>query len=75
MKKSIEYTNALCLINNMILGEKVRITTKIAKALLLNNHHVTIGGNQYGLCIRSLGLGVCSVELNSGNPHTFMARK
>ena len=73
--KNNEYQNALCLINNMVLGEKVRVTQKVAKALLLNNHSVIVGGTRYGLSIRNLGLGVCSVELNQGNINTFMALK
>lgn len=64
--KTLEYNNCLVQLNQLIIGEKIRVTLKIARALLLNNQAVVIGGKVYYLCIRNLGLGVCSVELYAG---------
>lgn len=63
--KAHQYQNTLNEINGLIVGEKIRVTSQVAKALMLNNPKIVIGHTRYGLIIRNLGLGVCSVELNT----------
>lgn len=74
MTYSPEYTNALCKINHLSFGEKLRVPLKIAKALMINNHSVIIGGKEYYLCIKNLGLGIYSVELNQGATETKLSK-
>jgi len=71
-----QYKNTLNEINKLVVGEKIRVPTTIAKALLLNNQTAIVGGKVWGLNIKKLGLGVCSVELNTstGKPITLMGK-
>lgn len=61
---SAEYQNILSQINKLILGESIRVSSKMAKALMLNNQSTIIGGKVYYLCLTNLGLGTYKVELN-----------
>jgi len=70
---SNDYNTTLVKLQSLILGEKIRVPIKIARALLLNNQAVILCGKVYHLYIKNLGLGVCSVELNDSKD-TFMGK-
>lgn len=51
-------------IKNNSIAYRGRVTTPVAKKLLLSNESVIIGGTVYFFDIRYIGLGICEIKLN-----------
>jgi hypothetical protein len=56
----VQYYHSILSLNN----PKVRVPMAVAKQFLWDNQSKILNGTVHHFCIRNIGLGICSVELN-----------